>query len=73
MLPLHLLSDGTAGVIEDVSAPAGHTHRLREMGIDIGLSVTMVRSGSPCIIRVGEKEYAFRTDETTSVLVSPCN
>ena len=71
MLPLHLLTEGSNGIIEDVCAPDGHVDRLRELGIDIGLSVTMIRSGTPCIIRVGEKEFAFRNDESTLVLVTP--
>ncbi len=73
MLPLHLLSDGSEGVIEDVAGPDGQVHRLRELGIDIGLNVTMIRSGIPCIVRVGQKEIAFRIDNMTSILVSPCN
>lgn len=72
MLPIHLLPDGTDAIIADISGPETHLHRLRELGFDIGQSITMVRSGVPCILKVCEKEFAFRFDESMSVMVTPC-
>ena len=52
MMPLDLLANGQQACIADVSGNPQVVVRLREIGIEPGAMVTMVRRGSPCIIAV---------------------
>lgn len=44
-------------------------HRLREMGLRVGAVVEMIRSGSPCILKLDGQKICVRSDEMTGVLV----
>jgi ferrous iron transport protein A len=52
-----------------VVGSGGLVHRLREMGLRAGVEVQVIRSGSPCIIRMGGHKLCVRSEEMTGVLV----
>jgi ferrous iron transport protein A len=69
LVPLSFLRRGQSGRISAVLGGGELMHRLREMGMRAGAEVQMVRTGSPCIIRLGGQKLCFRGDEVASVLV----
>lgn len=69
MVPLTFLRTGQKARVSEVYGSGDLVHRLREMGLRAGAVVEMVRSGSPCIIRLGSQKLCVRADEVTSVLV----
>ena len=69
LVPLTLLRAGQRGRIGEVHGAGGVVHRLREMGLRAGAVVEMVRSGSPCILRLDGQKICVRSDEMTGVLV----
>lgn len=71
LVPLGQLSVGRKGVVAAVLGGVEHVHRLHELGLRDGAAVEMVRSGSPCILRLGSQKLCFRADELVSVLVKP--
>lgn len=71
LVPLGHLSAGRKAVIAAVLGGAEHVHRLHELGLHNGAAVEMVRTGSPCILRLGSQKLCFRPDEMVSVLVKP--
>ena len=71
LIPLHCLNDGETARVDQVLGQTDVVHRLSELGLRSGVLIEMVRSGSPCIIRLGGHKLCFRADEITSVLVTP--
>jgi ferrous iron transport protein A len=70
LVPLTLLRAGQSGRIGEVVGGGGVVHRLREMGLRAGALVEVIRSGSPCIVRLdGRQKLCVRSDEMTGVLV----
>ncbi|MFT7640801.1 MAG: ferrous iron transport protein A [Pirellulaceae bacterium] len=71
MFPLDMLSNGeTARVIELDGDPDLVVH-LREIGLEPGVCLRMVRSGSPCIIAINHQRLTFRSENAASVFVEP--
>jgi ferrous iron transport protein A len=70
-LPLAVLRCGEVAEIYQVVGSAEHVRRLEELGLRSGSLLEMVRSGSPCIIRIGTSKLCIRDDESLSVLVAP--
>lgn len=71
LIPLNLLATGQSGQISEVVGLPDDVHRLQEIGLRGGTQVEMVRSGSPCIIRLGGQKLCLRADELTHILVRP--
>lgn len=71
LIPMHLMRAGQIASISQILGQPDHIHRLEELGLRGGSEVTMVRPGSPCIIRLGTQRMCFRCDDLTSVLVQP--
>lgn len=69
LVPLGMLRAGQSGRIGAVTGVGGLAHRLHEMGMRSGAFVQMIRSGSPCIIRIDGHKLCLRADELTNVLV----
>ena len=69
LVPLQFLASGESGHVHDVVGDAGAVGRLAEMGVRSGAAVTMVRQGSPCIIRLADGKYCMRDADTFHVLV----
>ncbi|HXT58658.1 MAG TPA: FeoA family protein [Pirellulales bacterium] len=71
LIPLGQLSTGRKAVVAAVLGGPEQVHRLHELGLRDGAAVEMVRTGSPCILRLGSQKLCFRADEMVSVLVKP--
>lgn len=71
LIPLGQLGCGRKAVIAAVLGGTDQVQRLNELGLRDGADIEMVRSGSPCILRLGSQKLCFRPDEMVSVLVKP--
>jgi ferrous iron transport protein A len=69
-IPLAVLRPGQVAEILQIVGPAEHVRRLEELGLRTGSQLEMVRSGSPCIIRIGGSKLCIRDDESLRVLVA---
>jgi ferrous iron transport protein A len=69
LIPLPFLRSGESGCVGDVIGTGCLVQRLREMGLRAGAKVQMVRSGSPCILRLDGQTLCIRSDEMSHVLV----
>lgn len=68
---LSLLAAGQTGVIDTVLGGSDEIHRLREIGLQDGATVEMVRPGNPCLVRLGGQRFGIRSEALASVLVRP--
>lgn len=71
IIPLHLLRVGQTARVDQLLGKPEQVLRLEELGLRGGVELTMLQTGSPCIIRLAGHKLCFRADEVTSVLVSP--
>ena len=69
-IPLSALRPGQVAEIGEVVGPLAHIRRLQELGLRAGALLQMVRSGSPCILRVDGSTLCIR-DENSLRLVVP--
>jgi Fe2+ transport system protein FeoA len=60
---------GEEGRIVEIDGPPDIVVRLREMGLQPGLSIRMVREGSPCIVAFDNHRLSLRAGTETVVLV----
>jgi ferrous iron transport protein A len=70
-IPIYALRPGEIAEIHEIVGPTEHVRRLEELGLRSGSVLEMVRSGSPCIIRVGGSKLCIRHDELLRVMVAP--
>ena len=66
VIPLDLLKAGEWGEVHDVRGETSWVHRLAELGVRSGSRLHVVRSGSPCLIQVGESKLSIRDEWRTS-------
>ena len=71
VIPLSLLRQGQAALVNRVSGRADHVHRLEEFGLRGGARIEMFRPGNPCIIRMAGSKVCLRSDELLEVFVEP--
>ena len=71
LLPLNLLAAGTVAQIREIMGGPEQVQRMKELGLNRGAELQMVRSGSPCIIRMAGQTLCFRPGELLSILVQP--
>ncbi len=69
VIPLEMLRSGEQGRICEVDGAVDFVHRLEEMGLREGVTVKMLRPGSPCILDVNQHRLSFRADDLATVLV----
>lgn len=69
LIPLQMVGAGQHGRIEELVGSADHVHRLEEMGLRRGTCFEVVKSGSPCIVRVAGHKLAIRDGDLFGVLV----
>ncbi len=69
LIPLELMQTGESGVVFDVEGSESVAHRLSEMGISKGVTIQMVKSGSPCIVAISNHRLSLRIDDSVQVLV----
>lgn len=68
-IPITLLAAGQVAHVTFVLGSGPQIERLKELGLRDGAEVEMVRTGSPCILRLGNQRLGFRLDELSSILV----
>ena len=66
-----MLGPGHFAEVQEVLGSSEHVRRLEELGLRSGAVLEMIRSGSPCIVRVGGSTLCFRGHELAQVLVAP--
>jgi ferrous iron transport protein A len=71
LIPLNRLRPGETALVADVLGNSDNVRRIKELGLRDGAAVTMVRSGSPCIIRLAGQTLCIRANGVLNVLVRP--
>ncbi len=71
LLPLECLRPGERAEVADVCGEPAWVARLAELGVRVGCLLEVLRSGSPCLIRVGGSRLSLRGDHAMQVLVRP--
>ena len=71
LIPLRFLQVGQSGQVGGLTGHSDHVQRLHELGFFDGADVEMIQTGTPCIIRLGEKKLGFRETDMSGVLVRP--
>jgi ferrous iron transport protein A len=70
-VPLELLECGQTAAVTAIVGEREAIHRLKELGLREGTEVEMIRSGTPCIVRLDGQRLCLRGDEMLRVLVRP--
>ncbi len=70
-IPLSQLEGGHRATITELVGNPDQVHRLKELGLQKGACLEMVRSGSPCIVRLLGHTLCIRGCELLNVLVRP--
>jgi ferrous iron transport protein A len=63
------MSAGQRATLADIVGQPEQVQRLKELGFHQGVNLEMVRSGSPCIVRLGGNKLCIRGNELLNVLV----
>ena len=71
IIPLNRLRSGETASIVEVVGRSDQVQRIKELGLHDGVEITMIRSGSPCIIRLAGHALCIRANELLNVLVRP--
>ena len=71
LIPLRCLTPGQTAEIGQILGDPLQVHRLHELGLRDGTRVEMVRSGSPCVVRLAGHKLCFRQNKGVDVLVRP--
>ena len=71
LVPIHHLAIGQIAEVGQLLGQVEQVQRLEELGLRVGQQVEMIRNGSPCILRIGTKQYGFRADDLLKILVKP--
>jgi ferrous iron transport protein A len=71
LLPLEMLQPGEWADVAEMHGEPGWVGRMSELGLRIGARLKMVRSGSPCLLQVGDSRLSLRGDCATLILVRP--
>jgi ferrous iron transport protein A len=71
LLPLEFLPPGETADVAEVSGDPGWVKRMAELGLSIGSRLRVVRSGSPCLLQVGNTRLSLRGDWAMQILVRP--
>jgi ferrous iron transport protein A len=69
MMPITALRRGEVAEIAQLVGLPEHVRRLEELGLRDGTRLEIVRSGTPCIVRVAGTTLCVREDELLRVLV----
>jgi len=75
MKPLSLTSvtANTECFVVDVDGDCPFLSRLRELGVEAGAALTVVRPAPSLVLRIGETRIALRSDEAACVHVCPAD
>ena len=69
MLPLEMLNAGEHARVIQIEGDPALVTRLNEMGLREDTEITLIQSGQPCIIAIGNHRLSFRGEDAASVLV----
>ncbi len=69
LVPLSRMATGQRAVLSEVVGRADQVQRLKELGFRTGVGLEMVRSGSPCIVRLQGHTMCIRGNDLLNVLV----
>lgn len=69
LLPLDMLNAGEHARIVQIEGDQSLVTRLREMGLREDAEITLIQSGQPCIIALGNHRLSFRGEDAAVVLV----
>jgi ferrous iron transport protein A len=70
-IPLELLAAGDWADVAEVHGEPAWIGRMAELGIRSGCRLQVVRTGSPCLLKVGETRLSLRSDATSRIFVHP--
>ena len=70
-IPLESLEAGRTAAVTAIVGQRDTIHRLKEIGLREGAEVEMIKSGTPCIVRLDGQRLCLRGDELLRVLVRP--
>ena len=68
---LRSLRSGQVAEVCDIVGPAEDVRRLEELGLRQGARLELVRSGSPCIMRINGATFCYRNSEAVTVIDAP--
>lgn len=71
LVPLQLLRSGEQAEVHDVDGEPAWVGRMGELGVRAGTRLTMLRSGSPCLLQIGAARLSLRTELAVQILVRP--
>lgn len=69
LVPLEALRSGESGLVADLDGPANSINRLRELGVQVGQRVKMLRPGPPHLVQLGECRLCLRPESDVIVLI----
>ena len=68
-VPLKYLNEMDQGRVVDLIGPHESMHRLRELGLQDGTMVCVVKRGEPSILSIDGKRLSLRLDPATTILI----
>ncbi len=71
LLPLDILTTGEWAEIAEIQGGPDWVKRMAELGVHAGCRLQMIRSGCPCLVRVGETRLCLRGECATHIWVRP--
>lgn len=69
LVPLEALRSGESGLVADLDGPVTSVNRLRELGVQVGQRLKMLRPGPPHLVQLGECRLCLRPEADVVVLI----
>jgi ferrous iron transport protein A len=66
-----MLQRGRRAQIAEIVGGEEQVQRIKELGLQPGVTLEMIRPGSPCIVRMQGHTLCIRGNELLNVLVCP--
>ena len=71
VIPLEMLNCGEWADVADIAGEPGVVGRIAEMGVQVGSRLRVLRSGTPCLLQVGDARLSVRGDWAMQIYVRP--
>ena len=71
LTPISSLIPGQKAEVGQLTGRDTEIRRMQELGIHVGAKIEMISPGSPCVVCIDGKSYAFRATELIRVLTRP--
>ena len=72
IVPLCFLGRNEKARVVELTGDCGCLHRLEEMGVRIGVEISMLVPGKPCIVLLDGRRLSLRVDCEAEILVELC-